>query len=83
MAVGFAGKEIEGSGAWHDYAPGWIPVVAIVAALSMILGNLVAIVQTSVRRLIAYSAIAHAGYMLIAIWTSVSFSSSFQIGVVS
>jgi len=67
MAIGFAGKEIQGSGAWHDYAAGWVPVVAIVAALSMILGNLVAIVQTSVRRLIAYSAIAHAGYMLIAV----------------
>jgi len=67
MAIGFAGKEIEGSGAWHAYAPGWVPVVAILAALSMVLGNLVAIVQTSVRRLIAYSAIAHAGYMLLAI----------------
>ncbi|HEX4262845.1 MAG TPA: NADH-quinone oxidoreductase subunit N [Verrucomicrobiae bacterium] len=67
MAIGFAGKEIEGSGAWHGYVPGWVPVVAIVAALSMILGNLVAIVQSSVRRLIAYSAIAHAGYMLLAI----------------
>ena len=33
----------------------------------MVLGNLVAIVQSSVRRLIAYSAIAHAGYMLLAI----------------
>jgi NADH-quinone oxidoreductase subunit N len=67
MAVGFAGKQIEGSGAWHNYAAGWVPVVAIVAALSMVLGNLVAIVQSSVRRLIAYSAIAHAGYMLLAI----------------
>ena len=66
MAIGFAGKA-EGSGGWHDYAAGWVPVVAIVAALSMVLGNLVAIVQSSVRRLIAYSAIAHAGYMLIAI----------------
>jgi len=67
MAIGFAGKDIQGSGAWHAYAPGWVPVIGIVAALSMILGNLVAIVQTSVRRLIAYSAIAHAGYMLLAI----------------
>ena len=31
----------------------------------MVLGNLVAILQTSVRRLLAYSAIAHAGYMLL------------------
>lgn len=67
MAIGFAGERIQGSGAWHHFAAGWVPVVAIVAALSMILGNLVAIVQSSVRRLIAYSAIAHAGYMLIAI----------------
>jgi NADH-quinone oxidoreductase subunit N len=67
MAIGFAGQSIEGSGAWHNYAGGWVPVIAVVAALSMMLGNLVAIVQSSVRRLIAYSAIAHAGYMLIAV----------------
>jgi NADH-quinone oxidoreductase subunit N len=65
MMIGFAGTE--GSGAWHGYAAGWVPVIAVVAALSMIFGNLVAIVQSSVRRLIAYSAIAHAGYMLLAV----------------
>ncbi len=64
MAVGFAGAE--GSAAWSHFVPGWVPVLAIVAALSMLLGNLVAIVQSSVRRLLAYSAIAHAGYMLLA-----------------
>ena len=42
-------------------------MVAIVAAASMLLGNLAAIVQTSVRRLLAYSAIAHAGYMLLGV----------------
>jgi hypothetical protein len=36
-------------------------------SVSMVLGNFVAIVQSSVRRLIAYSAIAHAGYMLLAV----------------
>ena len=65
MMIGFAGAE--GSGAWRAGAPGWVPVIAIVAALSMVLGNLVAIVQSSVRRLLAYSAIAHAGYMLLAV----------------
>jgi NADH-quinone oxidoreductase subunit N len=65
MAVGFAGAA--GSGAWHGYAAGWVPVVAIAAALSMLLGNFVAIAQTSVRRLLAYSAIAHAGYMLLGV----------------
>jgi NADH-quinone oxidoreductase subunit N len=65
MALGFNGAE--GSGAWHDYLPGWVPLLAVVASLSMILGNLAAIVQTSVRRLLAYSAIAHAGYMLLGV----------------
>lgn len=44
---------------------GWIPLLSVVAAASMVLGNLAAIQQTSVRRLLAYSAIAHAGYMLV------------------
>lgn len=65
LMLGFAGAE--GSGAFHAYAAGWVPVIAIVAGLSMILGNLVAIVQSSVKRLLAYSAIAHAGYMLLAV----------------
>jgi NADH-quinone oxidoreductase subunit N len=73
MAMGFtepgipAGYGMAGSAGWHAFHPGWVPIVAIVAALSMVLGNLVAIVQSSVRRLLAYSAIAHAGYMLVAI----------------
>ena len=46
---------------------GWVPVLALMAAVSMLLGNLVAIRQTSLRRLLAYSAIAHAGYMLLGI----------------
>jgi NADH-quinone oxidoreductase subunit N len=65
MMIGLAGAE--GSAAWQDYASGWVPAIAIVAALSMVLGNFVAIIQSSVRRLIAYSAIAHAGYMLLAV----------------
>jgi NADH-quinone oxidoreductase subunit N len=65
MMVGLAGAE--GSGAWRNFSQGWVPLLAIIAALSMVLGNLVAIVQSSVRRLLAYSAIAHAGYMLLGI----------------
>jgi NADH-quinone oxidoreductase subunit N len=65
MVLGFAGAEGGvGSGA---FVRGWVPVLVTVAVLSMMLGNLVAIAQTSVRRLLAYSAIAHAGYMLLAI----------------
>jgi len=65
MMMGFAG--VEGSGAWRNFVSGWVPVLAVVAGLSLVLGNLVAIVQSSVRRLLAYSAIAHAGYMLLAV----------------
>jgi NADH-quinone oxidoreductase subunit N len=65
MMHGFKGAE--GSGAWHAYQPGWVPLLAIMAGASMLLGNLTAIVQGSVRRLLAYSAIAHAGYMLLGV----------------
>jgi NADH-quinone oxidoreductase subunit N len=65
MMLGFKGAE--GSGGWQTYQPGWVPVLAAIAAVSMVLGNLAAIVQSSVRRLLAYSAIAHAGYMLLAV----------------
>ena len=43
----------------------WGLLFAVLAAASMFLGNLVAIVQTNVKRMLAYSTIAHAGYMLI------------------
>jgi len=48
-------------------APSWIVLLLCMAAASIVLGNLAALVQTSVRRLLAYSAIAHAGYMLLGI----------------
>ena len=63
LMIGFHGAE--GAGAWRAFTPGWVPVIAVVAAASMVLGNLAAIVQSSVRRLLAYSAIAHAGYILL------------------
>jgi NADH-quinone oxidoreductase subunit N len=44
-----------------------IEVMLVVAALSMVVGNLAALAQTSVRRLLAYSAIAHAGYILLGV----------------
>ena len=65
VMIGFKGAE--GSAAWHGYLPGWVPVLAVLAGASMVVGNLAAIAQTSVRRLLAYSAIAHAGYMLLGV----------------
>jgi NADH-quinone oxidoreductase subunit N len=54
-----------GSAAWHAMAAGWAPIVAVLAAFSILLGNFVALAQKNVRRLLAYSAVAHAGYSLI------------------
>jgi NADH-quinone oxidoreductase subunit N len=53
----------------------WSTVLILAAAASMTLGNLAALAQTCVRRLLAYSAIAHAGYILlgVAVWPSPSF----------
>lgn len=42
----------------------WQPVVAVVAALSMVVGALLAVVQSDVKRILAYSSIAHAGFIL-------------------
>jgi len=47
-------------------APGRFWLVWVAAALSMTLGNVGALVQTNVKRLLAYSSIAHAGYLLVA-----------------
>ncbi len=58
-----------GSGSWRSFSTGWVPLLAVVAALSMALGNLAAIAQKSVRRLLAYSAISQAGYMLVGLLT--------------
>jgi NADH-quinone oxidoreductase subunit N len=44
----------------------WFLVFAVLAVISMTLGNVVAIVQKSVKRMLAYSSIAHAGYIAIA-----------------
>lgn len=46
--------------------PGWFWLAWFAAAISMTLGNLGALVQTNVKRLLAYSSIAHAGYLLVA-----------------
>jgi NADH-quinone oxidoreductase subunit N len=45
----------------------WTLVVAILAAVTMTLGNLLALAQTNLKRLLAYSSIAHAGYVLIGV----------------
>ncbi|HEY4358865.1 MAG TPA: NADH-quinone oxidoreductase subunit N [Acidobacteriaceae bacterium] len=46
--------------------PHWIVMIEILAVLSMTIGNLGALLQRDVKRLLAYSSIAHAGYLLVA-----------------
>ena len=48
-----------------QYAEMWTLTLAILATLTMTLGNLVALRQTNIKRLLAYSSIAHAGYALV------------------
>jgi NADH-quinone oxidoreductase subunit N len=43
----------------------WRPILSIVSAITMTLGNLFAIPQRNIKRMLAYSSIAHAGYMLV------------------
>jgi NADH-quinone oxidoreductase subunit N len=47
--------------------PGWIGFLAIIAALTMTYGNFAALAQKNLKRLLAYSSIAHAGYMLVGV----------------
>jgi NADH-quinone oxidoreductase subunit N len=46
----------------------WRPIVFGLALVTIFVGNLTALSQTSMKRMLAYSAIAHAGYLLIALW---------------
>ena len=63
VLIGFG--PAHGSAAWHAMVGGWMPIVALLAALSILIGNFVALVQKNVRRLLAYSAVAHGGYTLL------------------
>jgi NADH-quinone oxidoreductase subunit N len=45
----------------------WLPVLSVIAALTMIVGTVVGVVQTNIKRMLAYSSIAHAGYLLLGI----------------
>ena len=53
--------------AFEPIARSWEPLVWIAALLSMTIGNFAALLQSNVKRLLAYSSIAHAGYVLVAL----------------
>src|SRR5699024_3865469 len=70
-----AGTKIAAFGAilrfFHTAVPGleadWGPVLWVVSALTMVVGTVVGVVQNDVKRLLAYSSVAHAGFLLTAV----------------
>lgn len=56
-----------------DFSTGWTSpggILLVLAVLSMVVGNLLGIVQTNVKRILAYSSIAHAGYILLGLYAA-------------
>ena len=53
--------------AMDDISTVWVGPVAVIAAITMILGNVVALSQYNIKRMLAYSSIAHAGYIMMAV----------------
>jgi NADH-quinone oxidoreductase subunit N len=43
----------------------WLPILSLIAGLTMVLGTVVGVAQSNVKRMLAYSSIAHAGYLLV------------------
>src|SRR6187431_820033 len=51
--------------AFEPFKAEWAPVIALLAVLTMILGTVVGVAQTNLKRMLAYSSIAHGGYLLV------------------
>jgi NADH-quinone oxidoreductase subunit N len=60
---------VDGLGGLQDT---WADMIMVVAVLSLIVGNVVAIAQTNIKRMLGYSTIAHVGFILMAIYTGTS-----------
>lgn len=54
----------------------WVSVVWVMAALTLLVGNITAVLQISTKRMLAYSSVAHAGYMLLALLAGNQYSNS-------
>ena len=59
---------------FRNVAPQWVDVVQVITILTLIVSNVTAVYQYSVKRILAYSSVAHAGYMLIALVALTEFS---------
>jgi NADH-quinone oxidoreductase subunit N len=63
---GFQGPRVEA---------GWVPILTLLAILTMTVGNVVALAQSNIKRMLAYSSVAHAGYLLVGVVTTSSIES--------
>jgi NADH-quinone oxidoreductase subunit N len=66
-AAGFAVVLRLFAAAFPDFAPSWTMILAVLSVLSMTVGNLLAMAQSNIKRMLAYSSVAHAGYALIGV----------------
>ncbi len=66
-AAGFAALLRFGLKAMGPLEDQWAPLLSVIAALTMTVGNVTALLQQNLKRMLAYSSIAHAGYILVAI----------------
>ncbi len=67
MKVFLFALESWGSGVSNPLGPGWLGLLAVISALTMTFGNFAALAQKNFKRMLAYSSISHAGYMLIGV----------------
>ena len=56
---------VDGLGGLHDV---WSDMIMVIAVMSLLLGNVVAIAQTNIKRMLGYSTIAHVGFILLAVF---------------
>ena len=66
-AAGFAGLIRVFVFAFSSYRSDWKPVIYVVAVLTLVVGSLVAVSQTNVKSMLAYSSISHAGFILVGV----------------
>jgi NADH-quinone oxidoreductase subunit N len=64
-----------------SWGSGWPPVMAVLAVLTMTVANLIAGRQESVKRMLAYSSVAHAGYVMVGVVATVKMHSEAQASV--
>jgi len=64
----FSGMTLEGSGPWDLTASiAWPELLMVISVATMTIGNVAALTQTNMKRLLAYSSIAHAGYIMMGV----------------